>query len=214
MSVRPGTLITVYPGEVFNYGPKTWWNEYYVGFCGPGAESLISAGLISQAGKPRYVSEPAPLMHAFAEIVRWWKRAKAGDADRACLMGQQLLVDILTGSLGSTPDRIDPIESVLAECRRRFREPLDFEKLASQHEISYSLLRLRILQRTGASPAKYLTQLRCEAAGMLLSTTSKSIKQIAREIGIPDSFTFSRTFRRTLGISPAFYRDQRRSYGK
>jgi AraC-like DNA-binding protein len=212
--VRPGTVISVYPGVVFNYGPTKCWSEYYIGFCGPHADSLLTSGLISRAVQPRYVSELAVAVNAFAEVIRYWKRAQPGDADRACLRGQQLLVDMLTGALASSSGWIDPIESVLAECRRRLREPLDFVALARQHEISYSLLRLRILQRTGLSPAKYLTWLRCEAAAMLLATTSKSIKQVAGEIGIADSFTFSRTFRRTMGISPSLYRDQHRAYGQ
>ncbi len=73
--------------------------------------------------------------------------------------------------------------------------------------MSYSSLRQKLRQLTGAAPAQYLTSLRCDAARKLLCSSEFSVKQIAARVGIDDPYAFSRVFKRHVGLSPQNYRE-------
>jgi AraC-like DNA-binding protein len=210
--VSPGMVIGVYPGPVFDYGPDDDWEEHYIGFDGPNAARLVESGLIPTGGIPLRLPEVTFAVALFQEAARLYQRDAMGDVDRACLVGQQLLVDLHAAAAGA-PSPSDPIEAILATCRQRLQEPLDFQALARRHDISYSSVRQQIRARTGLAPAKYLARLRCEAASVLLATTTLPVKEIARRVGVPDPFSFSRAFRRTIGTAPERYRASQRVYG-
>ena len=210
--VSAGMVFGVYPGPLFDYGPDEEWEEHYIGFGGPSGSRLVEAGLIPSGGKPVQLPDVTFAVALIREAARLYQRDAVGDADRACLIGQTLLLEL---HVAAADARIpsDPIEAIIATCRQRLHEPIDFQRMAEQHDISYSSLRQRVREHTGLAPAKYLTRLRCEAASVLLTTTTLPIKEIARRVGISDAFSFSRTFRRTIGMSPEQYRASRRIYG-
>ncbi|MDB5325562.1 MAG: hypothetical protein JWM57_1131, partial [Phycisphaerales bacterium] len=141
-AITPGALFGVYPGPIFDYGPLAWWEEYYIGFAGRGVRGLIESGLIPRDGRPRQVYDVRLAVRGFEEVIRTWRRRRPGDGDRACLRGLMLLVDLFSDPLVlGASKKVDPIEAVLALCRKRPGEPLDFHQLAADHNISYSTLR-------------------------------------------------------------------------
>jgi AraC family transcriptional regulator len=65
---------------------------------------------------------------------------------------------------------------------------------------------LRVFEETvGTSPHDYVTQRRLDRARNLLSTTNRSVMDIASEVGMTHSH-FSRVFSRRLGITPTEFR--------
>ncbi|TSA29037.1 MAG: AraC family transcriptional regulator [Verrucomicrobiaceae bacterium] len=65
----------------------------------------------------------------------------------------------------------------------------------------------RIFKReTGLKPMEWLGQRRLEMAAQYLSSTSKTVTEIAGECGYACPFYFSRQFRRHHGLSPLLYR--------
>src|ERR1035441_3849835 len=65
----------------------------------------------------------------------------------------------------------------------------------------------RIFTReTGMSPMKWLTQRRLQMASQYLSSTYKSVSEIADECGFANPFYFFRVFRRQFGQPPLRYR--------
>ena len=136
-----------------------------------------------------------------------------GNADRCACYAEQLLLEAYHGRIQARRERLtDPtMEAVIDVCRRRYAEDIDFHALAQKQAMSYSLLRQRMKRITGHLPHQYLIRLRCEAAQKLLWDSDRPIKAIAAEVGIPDPYTFSRTFKRTLGVSPLTFRRHARS---
>ena len=59
---------------------------------------------------------------------------------------------------------------------------------------------------TGVPPAKYLKSLRMQQAGILLTTTFLSVKEIVRRVGLTDESHFVRDFKRIYGMTPSEYR--------
>jgi AraC family transcriptional regulator len=61
---------------------------------------------------------------------------------------------------------------------------------------------------TGVPPAKYLKLLRMQQAASLLTTTSLSVKQIVKRVGLADESHFVRDFKRFHGLTPTEYRQR------
>jgi AraC-like DNA-binding protein len=64
----------------------------------------------------------------------------------------------------------------------------------------------RFRAATGEPPIGYLTRLRLSRAAGYLSTTSKNIRQVARQVGYDNEASFSKAFRRAFGRPPGQYR--------
>jgi AraC-like DNA-binding protein len=209
-AVAPGTQFGVFPGPTFHYGPRGFWEEYWVVFGGKGVQRWVDAGWFFTDGALHPLVELGPLVERFREMLRIFKRGGPGDADRAIVMTERLLLEMYY-SRASVREARQPtatLESVLAICHERFDQEIDFEALAAQHAMSYSHLRQQMRKVTGVPPHQYVIRLRCEAARRMLTDTDLSIKQIASKVGIRDPYTFSRTFRRCIGTSPGLFRAQ------
>ncbi len=212
LAIGPGALFAVYPGAIFHYGPAagSTWDEYHVGCAGPGVQRWLRAGWFWMDGSVRHLGQLGPVIEIFRELLACRQRAGAGDSDRSALLAERLLMEMYhawraPGSAAVSPRAVD---EALAYCRRHATEPIRFHELARRFALSYSALRQQIRQRTGEPPARYLNLLRCDLARSLLSDTDLPIKVVAARVGMPDPYTFSRTFKRCVGVSPAAYRRQ------
>jgi transcriptional regulator GlxA family with amidase domain len=63
-------------------------------------------------------------------------------------------------------------------------------------------------RETGCTPARYVTQLRVEAARRQLEQSDRSIEQIARNCGFVSSDLMRHAFVRWVGTTPGRYRGQ------
>ena len=93
----------------------------------------------------------------------------------------------------------------------RFRSPLSIEKMAAECGMGVNCFIRRFRECTGCTPYQYLTQVRYAAAARMLENDLLSIDEICAEVGIPDRFHFSRTFKRLYGHTPAAYRKAART---
>ena len=85
-------------------------------------------------------------------------------------------------------------------------EVIDFEKLAKDVGLGYSVFRKRFREYTGMAPLEYQIALRVRRATRLLTSTSIPIAEIAADTGFNTPNYFSRFFRKTTGLSPAEFR--------
>lgn len=216
--IGPGTAFWVYPGAVFHYGPDegTTWDEYHVGAIGPGIERWQRHGWVPTDGRPRKIApaQIAPTVKLFKQMLSLCRSESRGDPDRAVLLAERILLEI---AYASSPAEVaveeDRIAAALRHVRQHLAETIDLERVADDFHMSYSLFRQRVKQRTGLSPAKYLTHLRCNAACRLLAATDRPVKAVAAEVGYTDSATFSKAFKRTVSVWPVEYRRGQRGMG-
>jgi AraC family transcriptional regulator of arabinose operon len=212
--IEAGCLFHVYPGPIFHYGPDpgTMWCEYHFGLDGPRFQQFRKAGLFATDGRVQPLNQVTSLIVHFRDLIETVKRAGPGDSDRAVLMAERLLAELYYSRVSlqteQTPSK--PIEAILRHCQEHLSTELDFEALAAAHAMSYSSLRQSFRKVTGSGPAHYVTGLRCDRARALLAETGLSIKEIGTKIGIDDPYTFSRIFKRSVGIAPREYRRQAR----
>jgi AraC-like DNA-binding protein len=80
------------------------------------------------------------------------------------------------------------------------------QSLAREIGTSRSVLAERFAHLVGMPPMQYLARWRIQLAANLLRTSGAGLGDIAERVGYGSEAALSRAFKRTLGVSPAFYR--------
>ncbi|WP_239014671.1 GlxA family transcriptional regulator [Archangium violaceum] len=86
-------------------------------------------------------------------------------------------------------------------------ERMSVESLAARVAMSPRNFARVFLQELGKTPARYVQQLRVEAARRLLERTDKGVEEIANSCGFGSAEVMRRAFLRGLGVTPARYRE-------
>lgn len=93
---------------------------------------------------------------------------------------------------------------------RHFAKPLTIARLARRAKLSpYHFIRV-FRAETGQTPHQYLRTRRIDRARHLLATTPLPVTDICEAVGFQSLGSFSSTFRRLTGETPAAYRAARR----
>jgi AraC-like DNA-binding protein len=110
----------------------------------------------------------------------------------------------------------DPeVGKALALLHRQPAHPWTIASLAKEVGLSRSVLAERFRHYLSDTPMGYLTRWRLQLAAQILTSTSKSVAQVAGEVGYESEPSFNRAFKREFGVPPARYRSQsRRGHGK
>ncbi|MGH8171532.1 MAG: AraC family transcriptional regulator [Rhodanobacteraceae bacterium] len=140
-------------------------------------------------------------------------RSNAG-LDEAALLLTQRLGEIVSGHAPKTKaagsrDRRRAVEAAL-RIDARSHEEMDLESAASEANLSpFHFLRL-FSTVLGVTPHQYLVRSRLRHAARLLPDPSRSISDIAFDVGFGDLSNFVRTFHRAAGVSPRGFRQAAR----
>lgn len=118
-----------------------------------------------------------------------------------------------TGWLAGAGDAT--VGRALAALHRNPAHPWTLDELAREAAVSRSALTERFARYLGQSPMAYLADWRLELGAEALRTTSRSVLQIAAEVGYESEAAFNRAFKRRFDKPPAQYRralrEQRRA---
>ena len=79
-------------------------------------------------------------------------------------------------------------------------------ELAKRTGLSRTALAGRFRDTMGDTPLNHLRTLRMQRAIQLLTETSRNLEAVAAAVGYQDAFTFSKVFKRTVGMSPKVLR--------
>ncbi len=83
---------------------------------------------------------------------------------------------------------------------------LTLEELARHSKLSPAYYSYLFKQNTGYSPINYFLRLKVQKACTYLDISNLLVSEIAENLGISDSFYFSRLFHKIMGMSPTDYR--------
>ncbi len=209
--IGEGTVFFLFPGELHRYRPEqsTGWDSYWVGFKGRFADNLVANGYLS-------VSKPIVRIGYHEEIVSLFQRIlEAGNEERSGY--QQYISGIVMHLLGyiyyrskdnhyGDKSNVQKIDKARVLIREKINTNLSPEEIADELIMTYSWFRRLFKQYTGLAPAQYIAQLRLQHAKELLSTSLKSIKEIAVEMNYESVEYFSTQFRRQTKMTPTQYR--------
>lgn len=99
------------------------------------------------------------------------------------------------------------IEQALRYIKDNYREKISVEDIARETHLSVSRLFAVFKKQMGVSPICFLNNYRLSIAAELLQGTTKSINQIAAEVGINDPIYFNKMFKKHYQMSPTEYRN-------
>jgi AraC-like DNA-binding protein len=88
------------------------------------------------------------------------------------------------------------------------RQPWTLETLARAVGLSRTALAEKFRTAMGDTPLNYLRSLRMQQAMRLLSESDRPLDAVATEVGYQDAFSFSKVFKRTVGLAPRDFRRQ------
>jgi AraC-like DNA-binding protein len=112
--------------------------------------------------------------------------------------------DTTTGWLAAIRD--PNIGRALADIHRRPGEPWSVESLADVARTSRSLFSQRFASVVGMPPARYLTRWRMHLATQWLKDARVSVAEAATRLGYQSEASFSRAFKRFVGVPPSSMR--------
>ncbi|MDZ5460909.1 AraC family transcriptional regulator [Azohydromonas lata] len=85
-------------------------------------------------------------------------------------------------------------------------QPWTLQALAQRCGVSRTTLAERFRDAMGDTPLNYLRTLRMQQAMRLLTETEQHLEHIALAVGYQDAFSFSKVFKRTVGVAPRDFR--------
>ncbi len=98
------------------------------------------------------------------------------------------------------------LESLRGRVLATPRQPASIDAVAAEHGMSRSHFSHFFRERTGLSPARFMTEVRVQEAARMIVETRAPLKQIAAEWGFANENHFGKVFRRFQHSSPAAYR--------
>ena len=88
----------------------------------------------------------------------------------------------------------------------RYREQLDVPTIAKVAHLSPAHFSREFRRAFGETPHQYLLTRRLERAASLLRTTDRTVTDICLAVGLRSVGSFTTSFGRAFGLSPAVYR--------
>ena len=98
------------------------------------------------------------------------------------------------------------IQEAIRYIEKNFTRPLDMAVISNYVNMNYTLFSNLFKTQVGINFSDYLRNLRIKNAKLLLKTTNKSVKQVAKEVGYTDDKRFSKVFKEDMGMTPNTYR--------
>jgi AraC-like DNA-binding protein len=109
----------------------------------------------------------------------------------------------------------DPeIGRALALLHRRPAQPWTIADLAREVGLSRSVLAERFRRYLDEPPMSYLTRWRLQLGAQMLKSSSRSVAEIAAEVGYESEAAFNRAFKREYRVPPAHFRHEFRRVEK
>lgn len=210
--VTAPSVITQWPGPEFRYRPESKWSELYVRFPPEALQELKVRGIFSPT-RPCYPAAQPNRCYTLLTLLQD-ELTQPVETSSSDVIHRLINLLMLTAA---TPRQTFPEESLTVRYLRTLQEDIrskphlsrNWKHCAQAGGCSISSFRRHWMELVGMPPARYLTQVRLEAASRMLLTTSLSVSEIAAKVGYEDPLYFSRIFSRHLGMSPRHFRDER-----
>ncbi len=100
------------------------------------------------------------------------------------------------------------VRRALTLMHERCAHPWTLDDLAQQAGLSRTALAERFRDAMGDTPLNHLRLLRMQRAMRLLAETDLKLETVAAEVGYQDAFSFSKVFKRTVGVPPKTFRQR------
>ncbi len=212
--IGPQQAFLIEANEPHAYGTalEHSWQVHWIHFNGSEARGLMERLKEGQRKPVIFLPRPGPIIDAFEETIRWTRKGHTSQSLMALSGACARLLSLVIEGKRSTAKRTRQVEervhATIERMKESLRVPLTLEDLAQEACLSIPHYSALFKLHTGNAPMQLYTQIRIQHACELLSNTRLEVKTIAEESGYDDPFYFSRTFKKSMGISPTQYRSK------
>ncbi|WP_328496952.1 AraC family transcriptional regulator [Streptomyces sp. NBC_00414] len=205
-AVTAPALLWLTPGVPHHYAPDpdTGWDEAFVDFTGPVADTYTELGYIEPHRPVVALSDAGAARATVGRIARAARRGNPLLEVETSAAVHELLVTLRRARADTAPDG----EHVLQALARDACKPLTVADHATRHGMTPAELRTAVRRGAGCSPKDYLLGIRLGRAKELLAATELPVAAVARRVGYDDPAYFSRLFTRRVGMAPVRFREQ------
>lgn len=208
-AIGPGEGFLVPPGEVVSIraDQKEPWKLIWVGFTGCRAAEYLGRCGLGKENRAFRCDVPEQLERCVQEMVRC---EMLGRGHEFLLLGELYrflgwIARSFEGQGRRSREAGTELERAADYIRSHFQEDLTVSKLALYVGLNRSYLTTVFQNTLHVSPQQFLMRFRMERASQLLLEGTLSVGEVARSCGYPDPLTFSKAFKRTLGVTPSQY---------
>jgi len=206
-----GDVLLVQPGVKYICSPdrSTGWSQMWVSFKGDQAVSGMVSSFFTADVPVIHLGPSDTVYDLFGRIMNLGKSEKLGVQQAVggfiyALLGYMRYKAV--NSIVSQSRHSDKVHQARMLIRENIENGISPADIARNLGMSYSLLRQQFHAMTGISMSEYFTLQRINLAKTLLSTTDKSIKEIAFESGYESVSRFCTAFTQYSGITASEFR--------
>ena len=168
---------------------KDYYNEFY-----------------SRNGNVILPSNPHEFREMFVGLLSNFTNQKEIDEISLSLSITSILTGLFAGSVDNYSITSNSIRHALSYISEHFTEDVSLNELADIAGLSPYYFSRAFKKETGVSPHQYVINTRISFAKYYLSSSQKSISEIAHDSGFKDESAFCFTFKKREGVTPKEYR--------
>lgn len=215
--IGPGEGFLILPGELSSHqaDSKEPWTHIWVGFTGSRSADYLQCCGLDREHRTYQCAQPQRL-EACIEAMMGFDTAGAGN--ELLLLGELytflgwVAQSAQSQSRRSRETGTEYVDLATEYIRNHFQEDLTVAKLARYVGLNRSYLTTVFQNTVNMSPQQYLMRFRMERAAQMLLEDNLTVGEIARSCGYPDPLTFSKAFKRTIGVTPSQYRREQEAH--
>lgn len=151
--------------------------------------------------------------HKISDMITFYKGNGIQDMVQDSANIYEMLEYLMTSGM-KMQDREDPINKTIRYIRSHINENISLEELADVANMSSSYFSHYFKKKTGFSPGKYVLNIRLDQIKIMLAKTTKSISEIAYEVGYSSASALNNMFVKQTGMSPREYRRKELGFTK
>lgn len=154
------------------------------------------------------VDDRSDVERLFRSIASVWSSKKEGYVTETLMLVYKLLsrlffAERISYSTKKQRDRLYPVVEYIE--RNYCESDLSNEKLAAVANMSVVYFRKLFTDYYGIPPMRYVQNVKMEKAKEMLLGTDRNIGAVANAVGYANIYSFSRTFKKIIGVSPSKY---------
>lgn len=200
------------PNEITYYQAdgKEPWEYVWVGFEGKHCEKYFNQANIV-IDNPIFEDYTEYTSNVFKEIAKAITLEKNASNMRVTglvmLFFSQMLLQVQPSDLDIKSSEVY-VNKTLEYIENNYWRKFSMDELAKHININRTYLCKLFKNYTGISPSQYIVKLKMERATEFLKNQGLKISDVARSVGYDDLFTFSKAYKRVMGISPSLQKNK------
>lgn len=203
---RQGDVILLDCAEPHFYQAEDGLEFLYIHFDGSNAREICRY-VMEREGWLIRRGENLKIGEALYDMVEFYERGGVETPVEGSMRVYRLIELLMTPTF---PERqaAGPIDKAVQYIRANVGKPVTLEELANISNLSPFYFSRCFKRQTGFSPVEYVINARIDRAKILLLRTTKSVEEIAWEVGYASAGSFINLFTRRIGLSPARFRKE------